>query len=66
MLEYLNGLEEVTTYLNDNFLKNKINLIKDAINERKFLLTFVGQFSSGKSRLINNILGIDILPVRIL
>lgn len=36
MLEYLNGLEEVTTYLNDNFLKNKINLIKDAINERKF------------------------------
>lgn len=66
MLEYLNRLEEITSYLNDDFLKNKINLIKDAINDRKFLLTFVGQFSSGKSRLINNILDMELLPVRIL
>lgn len=66
MLEYLNRLEEITGYLNDDFLKNKINFIKDTINDRKFLLTFVGQFSSGKSRLINNILDMELLPVRIL
>ena len=66
MLEYLNRLEEITCYLNDDFLKNKINFIKDTINDRKFLLTFVGQFSSWKSIIIYNILDMELLPVRIL
>lgn len=66
MLTYLSTLEEITEYLKDDFSLENINFIKEAINNKKFLLSFVGQFSSGKSRLINNILDQDLLPVRIL
>lgn len=66
MLDYLNTLQDITKYLKDDFSYKNISFIKNAINDKKFLLSFVGQFSSGKSRLINNILDKELLPVRIL
>lgn len=66
MIDYLNELQDITKYLKDDLAYKDINFIKDTLNDKKFLLSFVGQFSSGKSRLINNILNKELLPVRIL
>ena len=61
----LENYEEIAAYLKDDILIKDINSIKEALDDKKFLLTFVGQFSSGKSKLINNIIEKDLLPVKI-
>lgn len=65
MINYLNNYEEIADYLNDDISVRDINSIKEVLYDKKFLLTFVGQFSSGKSKLINNIIEKDLLPVKI-
>lgn len=65
MLNTLDKYSEIISFLKEDKLLNDINLMKKSLEERKFLLTFVGQFSAGKSKLINNILEQDILPVHI-
>ena len=65
MMNDLENYEEIASYLKDDILIKDINSIKEALNDKKFLLTFVGQFSSGKSKLINNIIEKDLLPVKI-
>lgn len=65
MINYLNDYEEIAAYLDDDISIRDINSIKEALDKKKFLLTFIGQFSSGKSKLINNIIEKDLLPVKI-
>lgn len=65
MINYLNNYEEIADYLDDDISIRDINSIKEALDDKKFLLTFVGQFSSGKSKLINNIIEKNLLPVKI-
>ena len=61
----LDNIKEIAEYLDDKNIINDIKLMKKAIETNNFLLTFIGQFSSGKSKLINNIIGKNILPVHI-
>lgn len=65
MLNILNKYNEVAKYLKEDSILNDIESMKESIKEKTFLLSFVGQFSAGKSKLINNIVGQDILPVHI-
>lgn len=65
MLKILDKYNEVAKYLEEDSIVNEIESMKESINEKKFLLSFIGQFSAGKSKLINNIVGQDILPVHI-
>ncbi|SEJ54740.1 Dynamin family protein [Propionispira arboris] len=63
-----NKLEQtivVAKYLDDS--KN-ISILEHMLNtyqNKQFYLPFIGQFSAGKSRLINELLGEKILPVRL-
>ena len=65
MLKILDKYNEIAKYLNEDYIINDIENMKESIREKKFLLSFVGQFSAGKSKLINNIVGQDILPVHL-
>ncbi|WP_394884682.1 dynamin family protein [Clostridium butyricum] len=65
MLNNLCKMYEISEYINDENALNNINLMKNAIDKKNFILSFVGQFSAGKSKLINNIIGKEILPVHI-
>ena len=65
MIEDLEKYKEIANYLKEDYLIESIDLMKSSINNKEFLLSFVGQFSAGKSRLINNIIERDILPVHI-
>ena len=42
---------------------HSVKLIKDLSEKNNYLVSFMGQFSAGKSRLLNNLLGREILPV---
>lgn len=55
MLNNLCKMYEISEYINDENALNNINLMKNAIDKKNFILSFVGQFSAGKSKLINNI-----------
>ena len=62
--EILRQYKQVASSLND---MANVTLLDETINriERKeFLLPFVGQFSAGKSKLINRIIGKDLLPTK--
>ncbi len=64
MLEKLDNYIKVSEYLGDILNEKKIHSLKNNIKTNSFNLLFVGQFSSGKSNLINNIIGKKILPVK--
>lgn len=57
-------LKEITTYLGDASKKDLLERLDNIATNKEFFLTVLGQFSSGKSRLINRILVQDILPVK--
>lgn len=65
MLDTLEKYKEVAQFLKEDTSRYNIDLMEEAIEEKKFLLSFVGQFSAGKSKLINNIIGKEVLPVHI-
>ncbi len=64
MLEKLDSYIKVSEYLEDIINEQKIYSLKSDLKINNFNLLFVGQFSSGKSNLINNIIGRKILPVK--
>ncbi|GAA0182093.1 hypothetical protein SH2C18_45300 [Clostridium sediminicola] len=64
MKEKLNKYIETASYLEDSSNLYVLNEIKNRFEEKRFYLPFIGQFSSGKSKLINNLLKRDILPVK--
>ena len=48
--------------LNDTNALEHLRAIKDHIDSGNFFIAFIGQYSAGKSSLINNLLGRQILP----
>lgn len=48
--------------LNDGGALEELQTIKRQVDSRNFFVAFIGQYSAGKSSLINNLLGRQILP----
>lgn len=65
MLNHINEVIEAAEYLNDTDSSNQLKRIQKSLNDKTYLLTVMGQFSAGKSKLINNLIGKTILPVHI-
>lgn len=55
-------LQDSLSLLNDEEAINKLQQIKQRYDEKLYFVAFVGQFSAGKSSLLNNLLGRSILP----
>ena len=65
MQERIEKLREIAAYLKDDLYNEQLIRTRDSIEEKTFLLTVMGQYSAGKSRLLNNLIGRPILPVHI-
>ncbi|WP_214793954.1 MULTISPECIES: dynamin family protein [unclassified Exiguobacterium] len=53
---------EIGEFLQDGIALEKLSGMREKLQEQHFYLPIVGQFSSGKSSLINNLIGRRILP----
>ena len=53
---------EIGEFLQDGIALEKLSRMREKLQEQHFYLPIVGQFSSGKSSLINNLIGRRILP----
>ena len=65
MQEKLNKLIEISGFLRQTEIGEKLLNMKNALEKGECILAVMGQFSAGKSYLINNIIGKTILPVHI-
>lgn len=65
MKQELEQLRIITEYLKLRPYSEKLLRMQRALDKKEYLLTVMGQFSAGKSCLINNILGKKVLPVHI-
>ena len=63
MIDTIDSMIEIADYLNDKDTDINLKRLKQTLEDGAFLLTVIGQFSAGKSRLINNLLGSEVLPV---
>lgn len=63
MKNNLNELIEISEYLDDIDSASTLNKMRDVLESGNYILTVMGQFSAGKSTLINALLGRNILPV---
>lgn len=63
MIDYAK-IQEVADFLGKNQDSKKLGELADIVTSGDVYLTFWGQFSAGKSKLINSIVGRDILPVK--
>lgn len=59
-------LIDISRFVGRNDITEKLVHLENALDRGKYMLTFMGQFSSGKSSLINELLGRDILPVHVM
>ena len=58
----IDNLIEVSKYLNESRSRLLLESFKESLADKHFVLPFIGQFTAGKSKLINHILGEEILP----
>ena len=65
MKEQLTCLLNAAEYLKDSDSIAQMKRLQQTLEDQHYLLTVVGQFSAGKSKLINNLLGREVLPVHI-
>lgn len=65
MLGTITKIREIASFLNDSSEDEILNIMQEALEKKEYLISFMGQFSAGKSKLINNILQNEILPVHI-
>lgn len=63
MINKLDTFLSAAEYAKEQSLIDDVKLIKDLSEKNNYLVSFMGQFSAGKSRLLNNLLGREILPV---
>lgn len=54
----------IAEYVNDEAALILIDQLKKRLDMHEYFLPFIGQFSAGKSKLINRIIGRDILPTK--
>lgn len=62
MQQIVEQYNEIATFLQDGVALEKLANMQAKLEEAYFYLPIVGQFSSGKSSLINNLIGRRILP----
>ena len=62
MDKQLSALTDAAEYLSDESISDELAQIKEALDSKLCYISFVGHFSAEKSKLINNLLGMDILP----
>lgn len=62
MQQKVNQYLEIGEFLQDGIMLEKLQTYNDQLNEEQFFIPIIGQFSSGKSSLINNLLGRRFLP----
>ena len=65
MEDTINKLIEISNMTENTDYSVKLIHLKQAIEKTEFMVSVMGQFSAGKSKLINNLLGKEILPVHI-
>lgn len=63
MKEKISKLIEISQFLNDNEELINLKYLEDSLNDNSYILSIMGQFSAGKSSLINNLFGEKVLPV---
>ncbi|MDO5305672.1 MAG: dynamin family protein, partial [bacterium] len=61
----LMNLHKGISFLQDENLKGQLQSIEKQLSDKTFNLPLIGQFSAGKSMLINNLLGAEVLPVKV-
>jgi hypothetical protein len=64
ILERINSYIKVADFLEEKDAKALLYAFEEQIQKKEFLLPFIGQFSAGKSKLLNRLLGSDILPTK--
>lgn len=64
IFELLKQYRDVAEFLSDNANVALIDNLTNRLEKKTYLLPFIGQFSAGKSKLINRILGKDVLPTK--
>ncbi|WP_100403601.1 dynamin family protein [Bacillus sp. FJAT-42315] len=62
MQSSLAEIEEIAQFLQDGQALETIHLLQQREQEKEFYMPILGQFSAGKSNLINNLIGRRILP----
>lgn len=63
MKDKIHKLIEISKYLNDNESVIQLRRLEDSLEDNGYILSIMGEFSAGKSSLINNLFGKQILPV---
>ena len=64
IFELLKQYRDVAEFVSDNANVALIDNLTNRLEKKTYLLPFIGQFSAGKSKLINRILGKDVLPTK--
>ena len=62
MKSSLAKMEEIAQFLQDGQALETIQLLQNREQDKEFYMPILGQFSAGKSNLINNLIGRQILP----
>ena len=63
MKDKIHKLIEISKYLNDNESVIQLKRLEDSLEDNSYILSIMGEFSAGKSSLVNNLFGKQILPV---
>lgn len=65
MVQKIETVKEIAGFLNNDTYTDVLDNMLESLNSNECIVSIMGQFSAGKSRLINNLLGKTILPVHI-
>lgn len=65
MLETINQIKDIAEFIGNTENNHLLDSMQASLEKNEYLISVMGQFSAGKSRLINNLLQRDILPVHI-
>ena len=66
MVQKIETVKEIAGFLNNDTYTDVLDNMLESLNSNECIVSIMGQFSAGKSRLINNLLGKTILPVHII
>ncbi len=64
IVKILKQYKDVAEYLSDNANEVLIENLMNYMEGKLYYLPFIGQFSAGKSKLINRLIGKDVLPTK--
>lgn len=64
IVEILKKYRDVATFLSDDANRVVLDNLITCMEDKQYYLPFIGQFSAGKSKLINRLIGKEILPTK--